>query len=76
MADDANGYTADVQYEGQARAGAGAGAYGAPAYQGGAGGFQGGYQARKYIFMYNTIYYILRINFNNIDCIIKYYLNI
>ncbi|XP_033198419.1 uncharacterized protein LOC117161190 isoform X1 [Bombus vancouverensis nearcticus] len=45
MADDANGYTADVQYEGQARAGAGAGAYGAPAYQGGAGGFQGGYQA-------------------------------
>lgn len=50
MADDANGYTADVQYEGQARTGAGAGAYGAPAYQGGAGGFQGGYQARKYIF--------------------------
>lgn len=47
MADDANGYTADVQYEGQAqfsRGGAGAGGYGGGAggYQGGAGGYQGG----------------------------------
>ncbi|XP_076230636.1 LOW QUALITY PROTEIN: uncharacterized protein LOC116425924 [Nomia melanderi] len=54
MADDANGYTADVQYEGQAqfsRGGAGGG-YGGGAgggYQGGAGGYQGGaggYQGR------------------------------
>lgn len=40
-ADDANGYIADVQYEGQAqfsRGGIGSGAYGAP----GAGGYQGG----------------------------------
>ncbi|XP_076756633.1 uncharacterized protein LOC143426842 isoform X1 [Xylocopa sonorina] len=47
MADDANGYTADVQYEGQAQfsRGGGGGAYGgAGGYQGGAGGFQGGYQ--------------------------------
>ncbi|XP_017787366.1 PREDICTED: pro-resilin-like [Habropoda laboriosa] len=51
MADDANGYTADVQYEGQAqysRGGAGAyggGAGGSGGYQGGAGGYQqGGYQ--------------------------------
>ncbi|CAD1472495.1 unnamed protein product, partial [Heterotrigona itama] len=53
MADDANGYTADVQYEGQAQfsrggIGSGAGAYGAPSgtygAPGGTGGFQGGYQ--------------------------------
>ncbi|XP_034185050.1 uncharacterized protein LOC117606573 [Osmia lignaria lignaria] len=47
MADDANGYTADVQYEGQAqfsRGGAGGGGYpgGAGGYPGGAGGYQGG----------------------------------
>ncbi|KZC08797.1 Pro-resilin [Dufourea novaeangliae] len=43
MADDANGYTADVQYEGQAqfsRGGVGGG--GAGGYQGGTGGYQGG----------------------------------
>ncbi|XP_043786274.1 pro-resilin-like [Apis laboriosa] len=43
MADDANGYTADVQYEGQAqfsRGGIGSGAYGTPG-QTGAGGYQG-----------------------------------
>ncbi|XP_043526210.1 pro-resilin-like isoform X1 [Frieseomelitta varia] len=60
MADDANGYTADVQYEGQAQfsrggIGSGGGAYGAPSgvygapsgtygAPGGTGGFQGGYQ--------------------------------
>ncbi|XP_003702544.1 uncharacterized protein LOC100881531 [Megachile rotundata] len=47
MADDQNGYTADVQYEGQAqfsRGGAGAYGGGAGGYQGGAGGYQGGYQ--------------------------------
>ncbi|KAK1123424.1 hypothetical protein K0M31_008132 [Melipona bicolor] len=53
MADDANGYTADVQYEGQAQfsrggIGSGTGAYGAPSgtygAPGGTGGFQGGYQ--------------------------------
>ncbi|CAK9818423.1 resilin [Anthophora quadrimaculata] len=54
MADDANGYTADVQYEGQAqysRGGAGAygpggggGGGGGGGYPGGAGGYQGGYQ--------------------------------
>lgn len=57
MADDANGYTADVQYEGQAqfsRGGIGSGAYGAPSgtygAPGGTGGFQGGYQGGKYNF--------------------------
>lgn len=54
MADDANGYTADVQYEGQAQfSRGGAGAYGAPGFQGGAGGYQsggGGYQGGKYNF--------------------------
>lgn len=49
MADDANGYTADVQYEGQAQfSRGGAGAYGgAGGYQGGAGGYQGGYQGGR-----------------------------
>ncbi|KAG7207691.1 hypothetical protein KM043_009310 [Ampulex compressa] len=47
MADDINGYQADVQYEGQAqfaRGGIGGGGYqgGAGGYQGGAGGYQGG----------------------------------
>ena len=56
MADDANGYTADVQYEGQAqfsRGGIGSGAYGTPG-QTGAGGYQGG----KYNCIYNVIYII------------------
>lgn len=56
MADDANGYTADVQYEGQAQySRGGAGAYGAPsAYQGGAGGggYQGGYPSIIIICIY------------------------
>lgn len=38
MADDANGYTADVQYEGQATSGRGGGG----GYDGDAGGYQGG----------------------------------
>lgn len=58
MADDANGYTADVQYEGQAqfsRGGIGSGAYGAPG-QTGAGGYQGG--------KYNFCIYIIIIYIN------------
>lgn len=56
MADDANGYTADVQYEGQAqfsRGGIGSGVYGTSG-QTGAGGYQGG----KYIIIYNVIIYM------------------